>query len=93
MEGAERPASREECSETFSILAFLSAGGAGVSPFCKRCDMRQFKSYLLQSDAPTITSQTLKIDVTFAGGGAKLAGPADEAMTLSTWPFYRYFTY
>lgn len=50
------PASREKSAEAFSILAFLSAGGAGHT--------------------------------TFTGGGAKLAGPADEALTLSTWPFF-----
>lgn len=86
MEGAECPAFREESSETFSILAFLSAGGAGdtgVSPFCNGCDIRQFKSYLLQSDTHTMIQQT-KIYITFTSGGAKLAGPADEAMTLST---------
>lgn len=49
------PASREKSAEAFSILAFLSAGGAGHTAF--------------------------------TGGGAKLAGPADEAVTLSTWPF------
>lgn len=47
----ESPASSEKSSETFSILAFLSAGGAaiggtaaGVSAFCNKRDSRDEKA-------------------------------------------------